>query len=153
MRAALGRETVEGYLHLLLEQIAKNRKINELAKQERDAIAAGNIALVMESNAIRNGIIAQLHSLQTEMDPYLKELPVMLGCMPAQLKDQIATVSIRLEEIIKDTIAIERENEINLQKLKEGIGERLKEIGKGKQALSGYKSPSQKKQKLFNGRA
>jgi hypothetical protein len=87
------------------------------------------------------------------MDPYLKELPVMLGCLSAQLKDQIATVSMRLEEIIKDTIAIERENEINLQKLKEGIGERLKDIGKGKQALSGYKSPSQKKPKLFNGSA
>jgi hypothetical protein len=144
---------MEGYLHLLLEQIDKNQKINELAKQERDAIAAKNIAIVMENDAIRNEIIAQLHSLQAEMDPYLKELPVKLGCMPAQLKDQILTVSTRLEEIIKETIAIDSENEINLQKFKEGIGDRMKEIGKGKQALSGYKSPSQKKPKLFNGRA
>lgn len=144
---------MEGYLRLLLEQIDKNRKINELAKHEKDAIAAGNIALVMESDAIRNEIIEQLHSLRAEMDPYLKELPVKLGHMPAQLKNQIVTVSTQLEEIIKETIAIERENEINLQKFKQGIGDRVKEIGRGKQALSGYKSPSQKKPKLFNGSA
>jgi hypothetical protein len=153
MRAAMGRAAVEGYLRLLLEQIDKNRKINELAKHERDAIAAGNIALVMEGDAIRNEIIEQLHALRAEMDPYLQELPVKLGCMPAQLKNQIVTVSTQLEEIIKETIAIDRENEINLQKFKQGIGDRVKEIGKGKQALSGYKSPSQKKPKLFNGRA
>jgi hypothetical protein len=149
----LGRETVEGYLHLLREQIDKNQKIYELAQQERDAIAAGNLAVVMENDAIRKEIIAQLNSLQAEMDPYLKELPVKLGCMPARLKDQILTVSTRLEEIIKETIAIDSEIEINLQKFKEGIGDRMKEIGKGKHALSGYKSPSQKKPKLFNGSA
>ncbi len=144
---------MEGYLRLLLEQIDKNQKINELAKQERDAIATGNIAIVMESHAIRNEIIAQLNSLQAEMDPYFTELPVKLGCMPAQLKDQIVTVSKRLEGIINETIAIARENEMNLQKFKAEIGDRVNEIGKGKQALSGYKSPSQKKPKLFDGRA
>jgi len=150
--AAEGRKTVEDYLRLLGKQIDKNQRINALAKQERDAIAAGNIALVMESDAVRSEIIGQLNALQVVMDPYLKELPDKLGYVSARLKDQIIIMSARLEAIIKETLAIDRESEINLQKFKEGIGDRVKEIGKGKQALSGYKSPSRNNPKLFDGR-
>ena len=150
--AAEGRKTVEDYLRLLGKQIDKNQRINALAKQERDAIAAGNIALVMESDAVRSEIIGQLNALQVVMDPYLKELPDKFGCVSARLKDQIIIMSARLEAIIKETLAIDRESEMNLQKFKEGIGDRVKEIGKGKQALSGYKSPSRNNPKLFDGR-
>ena len=69
---------MEGYLKLLLEQLNKNIQINQFAKKERDAIAVGNIAIVMESDAIRKEIISQLQSLQSEMDPYLKDFPVRL---------------------------------------------------------------------------
>jgi len=60
-------------------------------------------------------------------------------------------VSRQLHDIINETIAIDRENEIKLRELKEGIGEKIKEIGKGKQALSGYKSHAQNNPKLFDG--
>ena len=142
---------MEGYLNLLLEQMDKNRQINEFAKREKDAIAAGDIRIVMESNGMRKEIISQLQSLQSEMDPYLEDFPKNLKDTSPQLKDQILTVNKRLYEIIEETIAIDRENEIKLRELKEGIGEKIKEVGKGKQALSGYKSPSQNKPKLFDG--
>ena len=144
---------MEDYLNLLLEQLGKNRQINEFAKKERDAIAVGNIAIVMESDAIRKEIISQLQSLQIEMDPYLKDFPSKIGLISPQLKDQILTVSKQLQESIKETMAIDKENELKLRELQEGIGERVKEIGKGKKALGGYKSPSQKKPKLFNSEA
>ena len=142
---------MEGYLNLLLEQMDKNRQINEFAKREKDAIAAGDIRIVMESNAMRKEIISQLQSLQSAMDPYLEDFTKRLEDTSPQLKDQILTVSKQLYEIIKGTIAIDRENEIKLRELKEGIGEKIKDVGKGKQALSGYKSPSQNKPKLFDG--
>ena len=142
---------MEGYLNLLLEQMNKNRQINEFAKREREAIAVGDIGIVMESDALRKEIISQLQSLQTEMDPYLEDFPKSLEDTSPQLKDQILTVSKQLYEIIEETIAIDRENEIKLRELKEGIGTKIKRIGKGKQALSGYKSPSQNKPKLFDG--
>jgi len=142
---------MENYLNLLLEQMNKNRQINEFAKRQRDAIAAGDIRIVMESDAIRKEIISQLKSLQSEMDPYLEDLPKSLEDIPPQLKDQILIVSKQLYEIIEETIAIDQENEIKLRELKEGIGEKIKEIGKGKQALSGYKSPTMNKPKLFDG--
>ena len=142
---------MEGYLNLLLEQLNNNIQINEFAKKERDAIAVGNIAIVMESDAIRKEIISQLQSLQTEMDPYLEDFPKSLEGASPQLKDKILTVSKQLQEIISETMAIDKENELQLRELQEGIGERVKEIGKGKKALGGYKSPSQKKPKLFDG--
>lgn len=142
---------MENYLNLLLEQMDKNRQINELAKRERNAIAAGDIGIVMESDAIRKEIISQLKTLQTEMDPYLENFPKSLAGTSPQLKDQILTVSKQLYELIEETIAIDRENEIKLRGIKEGVGEKIKGIGKGKQALSGYKSPSQNKPKLFDG--
>jgi hypothetical protein len=142
---------MEGYLNLLLEQLNNNIQINEFAKRERDAIAVGNIAIVMESDAMKKEIISQLQSLQSEMDPYLKDFPNKLGRISPQLKDKILTVSKQLQEIINETMAIDKENALKLRELQEGIIERVKEIGKGKQALSGYKSPSQNKPKLFDG--
>ncbi|MBW1824256.1 MAG: hypothetical protein JRI87_06795 [Deltaproteobacteria bacterium] len=142
---------MEGYLNLLLEQLNKNIQINKFAKREREAIAVGDIGIVMESDALRKEIISQLQSLQTEMDPYLEDFPKSLEDTSPQLKDQILTVSKQLYEIIEETIAIDRENEIKLKEIKEGVREKIKGIGKGKQALSGYKSPSQNKPKLFDG--
>jgi len=142
---------MEGYLNLLLEQLNKNIQINKFAKREREAIAVGDIGIVMESDALRKEIISQLQSLQTEMDPYLEDFPKSLEDTSSQLKDQILTVSKQLYEIIEETIAIDRENEIKLKEIKEGVREKIKGIGKGKQALSGYKSPSQNKPKLFDG--
>ena len=142
---------MEDYLNLLLEQLNKNNQINEFAKSERDALAAGDIGIVMESDAMRKEVISQLQSLQTAMDPYLEDFPKSLENASPQLKDQILTVSKQLYEIIEETIAIDQENEIKLRELKKGVGEKIKEIGKGKQALSGYKSPSQNKPKLFDG--
>ena len=142
---------MENYLNLLLEQIDKNRQINEMAKRERDAIAAGDIGIVMESDAMRREIISQLKSLQSEMDPYLEDLPKRFEDISPQLKDQILTVSRQLHDIISETVAIDRENEIKLRELKEEIGARIKEVGRGKKVLSGYKSPSQNKPKLFDG--
>jgi hypothetical protein len=142
---------MENYLNLLLEQLNKNIQINQFAKREREAIAVGDIGIVMESDALRKEIISQLQSLQTEMDPYLEDFPKSLEDTSPQLKDQILTVSKQLYEIIEETIAIDRENEIKLREIKEGVGEKIKVIGKGKQALSGYKSPSQNKPKLFDG--
>ena len=142
---------MENYLNLLLEQLNKNIQINQFAKREREAIAVGDIGIVMESDALRKEIISQLQSLQTEMDPYLEDFPKSLEDTSPQLKDQILTVSKQLYEIIEETIAIDRENEIKLKEIKEGVREKIKGIGKGKQALSGYKSPSQNKPKLFDG--
>ncbi len=142
---------MENYLNLLLEQLNKNIQINKFAKREREAIAVGDIGIVMESDALRKEIISQLQSLQTEMDPYLEDFPKSLEDTSPQLKDQILTVSKQLYEIIEETIAIDRENEIKLKEIKEGVREKIKGIGKGKQALSGYKSPSQNKPKLFDG--
>jgi len=142
---------MENYLNLLFEQLNKNIQINQFAKREREAIAVGDIGIVMESDALRKEIISQLQSLQTEMDPYLEDFPKSLEDTSPQLKDQILTVSKQLYEIIEETIAIDRENEIKLREIKEGVGEKIKGIGKGKQALSGYKSPSQNKPKLFDG--
>jgi len=144
---------MEGCLKLLVEQLNKNIQINEFAKRERDAIGVGNIAIVMESDAIRKEIISQLQSLQSEMDPYLKDFPDKIGLISPRLKDQILTVSKQLQEIINETMAIDKENALKLRELQEGIGERVKEIGKGKKALGGYKSPSNKKPKLFNSEA
>ena len=142
---------MEGYLNLLLEQLNKNIQINKFAKREREAIAVGDVGIVMESNALRKEIISQLQSLQAEMDSYLEDFPKSLEDTSPQLKDQILTVSKQLYEIIEETIAIDRENEIKLKEIKEGVREKIKGIGKGKQALSGYKSPSQNKPKLFDG--
>lgn len=142
---------MENYLNLLLEQIDKNRQINEFAKRERAAIAVGNIGIVMESDAMRREIISQLQSLQSEMDPYLKDLSKNVEHLSPQLKDQILTVSKQLNEVISETIAIDRENEIKLRELKEAIGEKIKEVGRGKKALNGYKSPSRNAPKLFDG--
>ena len=142
---------MKNYLNLLLEQLNNNIQINQFAKRERDAIAVGNIAIVMESDAIRKEIISQLQSVQSEMDPYLKDFPNKLGLISPQLKDKILTVSEQLQEIINETMAIDKENELKLRELQEGIRERVKDIGKGKKALGGYKSPSQNKPKLFDG--
>ena len=142
---------MEEYLNLLLEQMNKNRQINEFAKRERDAIAVGDIGIVSESDAMRKEIISQLQSLQSEMDPYLEDLPKKLEGISPQLKDQILTVSKQLYDIIEETITIDRENEIRLRELKEGIGKRIEEVGEGKKALSGYKRPSSKAPKLFDG--
>jgi hypothetical protein len=142
---------MENYLNLLLNQVGKNRQINALAKEGRDAIARGDIGVVMESGAVRREIISQLKALQSEMDPYLEDLPKKLAHLSPQLKDQILTVSKQLNEIISETIAIDQENEIKLMELKEGIGDKIKEVGRGKKALSGYKSPSRNAPKLFDG--
>jgi hypothetical protein len=144
-------DIMENYFNLLLNQVDKNRQINALAKEGRDAIARGDIGVVMESGAVRREIISQLKALQSEMDPYLEDLPKKLAHLSPQLKDQILTVSKQLNEIISETIAIDQENEIKLMELKEGIGDKIKEVGRGKKALSGYKSPSQNAPKLFDG--
>ena len=142
---------MEEYLTLLLKQVEKNRKINEFAKKERDAIAAGNIGIVMESDVLRREIIAQLRSLQSEMDPYIEKIPQDFQHIPVLLQEQIVAVSRQLQEMIHETMAIDRENEVNLRKLREALGERIEEIGRGKKALNGYKNPSRKTPKLFNG--
>jgi hypothetical protein len=142
---------MEGYLDLLLEQVDKNQQINEFAKRERDAIAAGDIGIVMESDAMRREIIAQLQSVQSKMEPYLKALPHELEQLSPQLRDQMVTVCKQLDGIISETIAIDRENAIKLQELKEGVGEKIEEIRKGKKALTGYKNSPRKAPKLFDG--
>lgn len=142
---------MENYLNLLLDQVNKNRQINALAKEGRDAIARGDMGVVMESDAVRREIIAQLKLLQSEMDPYLEDFPAKFEHLLPPLRDQILTVSKQLNEIISETIAIDRENEIKLMELKKGIGDKVKEVGKGKKALNGYKSPSQKAPRLFDG--
>jgi len=142
---------MEDYLNLLLEQLNKNIQINEFAKRGRDAIAVGDIGIVMESEAIRKEIISQLKTLQTEMDLYLGDLPKSIEDVSPQLKDQVLTVSKQLHEVIEETIAIDKENEIKLRGLKEAIGAKIKEVGRGKKALGGYKSPNDRKPKLFDG--
>ena len=142
---------MEDYLRLLLEQIDKNKQINEFAKRERDAIAAGDIGIVMESDAMRREIIAQLQSVQSKMEPYLKALPHALEQLSPQLRDQMVTVCKQLDGIISETIAIDRENAIKLQELKEGVGEKIEEIRKGKKALTGYKNAHRKAPQLFDG--
>ena len=142
---------MEEYLKLLLKQVEKNRQINEFAKRERDAIAAGDIGIVMESDVLRREIIAQLKSLQSEMDPYIAKIPQEFEHLPVNLKEQIVAVSRQLQEMIHETMAIDRGNEINLRKLRESLGERIEEIGRGKKALNGYKNSPRKAPKLFNG--
>jgi hypothetical protein len=142
---------MEDYLKLLLKQLEKNQQINDFAKRERDAIAEGDIGVVMESDAHRREIIGQLRALQVEMDPYIQRLSQDSGQLPVQLKEQIIAVSKQLQEMIKETMTIDRENEINLRKLREGLGERIEEIGRGKKALNGYKNTPQKTPKLFHG--
>ena len=142
---------MEGYLKLLLKQLDKNQLINKFAKRERDAIAAGEIVIVMESDAHRREIIGQLRALQSEMDPYIQRLSQNSGNMPAQLKERIVAVSKQLQEMIEETMAIDRENEINLIKLRETFGDRIEEIGRGKRALNGYKNAPRKAPKLFQG--
>ena len=142
---------MEDYVRLLLEQIDKNRQINEFAKRQRAAIAAGDIGIVMESDAMRREIIAQLQSVQLKMEPYLKALPHELEQLSPQLKDQMVTVCKELEGVVSETIAIDRENEIKLQELKVGVGEKIEEIRKGKKALNGYKNQPRKAPKLFDG--
>lgn len=142
---------MEDYLKLLLKQLGKNQQINEFAKKERDAIAAGEIGIVMESDAHRREIIGQLRVLQLEMDPYIQKLSENPEHLSAQLKEQIVAVSKQLQEMIKETMAIDRENEINLRKLREGLGERIEEIGRGKKALNGYKNTPRRTPKLFHG--
>ncbi len=142
---------MEGYLNLLLEQIDKNQQIYEFAKRERAAIAAGDMGIVMESDAMRREIIAQLQSVQSRMEPYLKALPHELEKLSPQLKDQLVTVCKQLDGIIRETIAIDQENEIKLRELKEGVGEKIEDIRKGKKALTGYKNTPRKAPKLFDG--
>ena len=142
---------MEDYLQLLLEQIDKNQQINEFAKKERDAISAGDMGIVMESDAMRREIIAQLQSLQSKMEPHLKALPQKIEQLSPQLRDQIVTVCKQLDGIISETIAIDRENEIKLRELKEGVGEKIKDIRKGKKALTGYKNTPRIAPKLFDG--
>jgi hypothetical protein len=142
---------MEDYLNLLLEQIDKNRQINEFAKRERDAIAAGDIGIVMESDAMRREIIAQLKLLQSKMEPYLKALPHKREQLSPQLKNQMVTACKQLDEIISETIAIDRENEIKLRELKEEVGEKIEEIRQGKKALTGYKNTPRQAPKLFDG--
>lgn len=142
---------MEDYLNLLLEQVDKNRQINEFAKKERDAIAAGEIGIVAESDAMRREIIAQLQSLESQMEPYLKALPHELANLSPQLKDQMVTVCKQLDGIIKETMAIDRENAIKLRELREGVGKRIEEIQTGKKALTGYKNTPRKAPKLFDG--
>lgn len=142
---------MENYLNLLLDQVDKHREIYALAKEGRDAIARGDIGTVMERDVARRRIISQLKSLQSDMDRYLEGLVTKRESLSPHLKDQILTVSKQLNGIISETIAIDQENEIKLMGLKEGIGDKIKEVGRGKKALSGYKSPSQNAPKLFDG--
>ena len=142
---------MEHYLKLLLKQLEKNLQINEFAKRERAAIASGDLGIVMESDALRREIIGDLKSLQSEMDPYIERLQQDFEHLSVPLKEQIVTVSRQLQEIIRETMAIDGENEINLGKLREGLSERIEEIGRGKKALNGYKNPPRKAPKLFNG--
>jgi len=142
---------MEDYLQLLLEQVDKNRQINDFAKRERDAIAAGEIGIVMESDAMRREIITQLQALQSKMEPYLKALPHARERLSPELKDQIVTVCKELDAIMSETVAIDRENEIKLRELKEGVGEKIAEIGKGRKALTGYKNIPRQAPKLFDG--
>lgn len=142
---------MEGYLKLLLKQLEKNLQINEFAKRERAAIASGELGIVMESDALRREIIGDLKSLQSAMDPYIERLQQDFEHLSGPLKEQIVTVSKQLQEIIHETMAIDRENEINLRKLREGLSDRIEEIGRGKKALNGYKNAPRKAPKLFDG--
>ena len=142
---------MEDYLKLLLKQLEKNLQINEFAKRERAAIASGDLGIVMESDALRREIIGDLKSLQSEMDPYIERLQQDFEYLSVPVKEQIVTASRQLQEIIRETMAIDGENEINLGKLREGLSERIEEIGRGKKALNGYKNPPRKAPKLFNG--
>ena len=142
---------MKDYLTLLQEQIDKNRRINELAKRERDAIAVRDISVVMESDAIRKEIVSQLKSLQPEMDCYLTKIPGTLDQLPLQLKGEIVAACKELEGLITETITIDRENEGKLKEFKTALGEKIKEVSRGKRALSGYRSPAEKTPKLFDG--
>jgi hypothetical protein len=59
--------------------------------------------------------------------------------------------SKQLQETIKEIMAIERENEINLRKPEGGLGEKVEEIGRGKKTLNGFKNKTRKAPKLFHG--
>ena len=142
---------MEDYLKLLLKQLEKNLQINEFAKRQRDAIASGDIGIVVESDALRKEIIGQLKSLQSEMDPYIERLQQGFEGLSVPLKEQIIAVSRQLQEMIHETMAIDEENEINLRKLREGLSARIEEIGKGKKALNGYKHSPPNEAKLING--
>ncbi len=85
------------------------------------------------------------------MDPYIQRLYQNSELLSAQLKEQIVSVSKQLQEMTEETMAIDRENEINLRKLREAFGERIEEIGRGKKALNGYKNGPRKAPKLFQG--
>ena len=142
---------MEGYLRLLEKQVDKNRQIHAFAKRQRDAIAAGDMGIVMESDCMRRQIIAQLQLLQLEMDSYLKRLPDELQNLSDHLRDQIVAVSSELKGVIDEIIAIDLENAIKLRSLREALGERIEEVGKGKKALHGYKNSPRRSSKLFHG--
>lgn len=142
---------VEDYLHLLMEQIDKNRQINEHAKRAQDAIAAGEIGIVMECNAVRGEIIAQLEAVQLKMEPYLRTLPRERERIAPQLRDQMVAACKELDGIISETIAIDRENEMKLRELKKGFGEKIEELRKGRKALTGYNNTPRQAPRLFDG--
>lgn len=106
---------------------------------------------MIESDAHRRKIIGRLRALQSEMDSYIQRLSRNSEHLSAQLKEQIVAVSNQLQEMIEETMAIDRENEINLRKVREAFGERIEEIGRGKKALNGYKNALRKAPKLFQG--
>ncbi len=142
---------MEGYFNLLLRQIEKNRQINEFAKRERDAIAAGDIGTVMESDGLRKEVIAHLRLLQSETNTHAVKLAQDFKKLPPRTREQIVTAEKQLRNIISETIAVDRENEKKLKKLREALGKRIEEIKKGKEALSGYKNAPSREPRLFSG--
>ena len=142
---------MEAYLELLRQQIEKNRLINELARRGRDGIAAGDIAPVIEGNALRKQIMLQIQSLQSEMDHCLKIMPDDLDHLASPLKDKIMAANSELHAIVNETLAIDQQNQSRIREIRTVVGEKLEDIGRGRMALSGYKGPVKKGPKLFYG--
>ena len=142
---------MEAYLDLLWQQIGKNRLINELARRGRDGIAAGDIAPVIEGNALRKQIMLQIQSLQSEMDHCLKIMPYDFDHLASPLKDKIIAANSELHAIVSETLAIDQQNQSRIREIRTVVGEKLEDIGMGKRGLSGYRAPVQKRPKLFDG--
>ena len=143
--------SLEAYLQLLGEQIEKNLLINELARRGRDAIAAVDIAPVIEGDAIRKELMLQIRSLQSAMDHCLKILPDTFANLESPLKDKIIAANSRLHAIVRETVSIDQQNQTRVREIRTALGEKLEGIGRGKRALSGYRAPAKKKPKLFDG--
>lgn len=142
---------MEAYLHLLRQQIEKNRLINELARRGRDAISTGDIVPIIEGNALRKQIMLQIQSLQSEMENCLTTPPDEWDQLSSPLKDELRTAQIELHSLVSETLAIDEQNQSRIREIRAVVGDKLEDIGRGRKALSGYRFPVRKKPRLIDG--